>query len=274
MDLKLNDQVGIVFGGASGIGLAIARQMLDEGMRVVVSDLNQDNLDNAAHSLGISEAAGTGDRCRIQVADITDTASVRSAVDATLADFGSLQHVVVAAGAGSGKFGFPFWNLTPADWRRVLDVNIMGPAIVADAVQQPLREHAPGTMLLFASVAGQIGSQSDPPYSAAKAAVINFAQCAAKDLAPYDVRVNAMSPGMIKTPLNRSVWQAWHDQTPPAEQLEYDAWAEQKIKTIAPLARWQTPEDVANAAVFLMSYRAKNITGQTVNVDGGQVMHA
>ncbi len=79
---------------------------------------------------------------------------------------------------------------------------------------------------------------------------------------------------MIKTPLNRSVWQAWHNQAPEEERLDYDAWAEQKIKMISPLARWQTAEDVANTAVFLMSSRAKNVTGQTLNVDGAQVMHS
>jgi len=268
MDLKLSEQVGIVFGGASGIGLAIVRQMLDEGMRVVVSDLNEDSLAAARQGLP-AETQHVG-----LMADITDAANVRSVVQQTVDHFGSLQHVVVAAGAGSGKFGFPFWNLTPEDWRRVLDVNIMGPAIVADAVQETLRANAPGSMLFFASVAGQMGSQSDPPYSAAKAAVINFAQCAAKDLAPHNVRVNAMSPGMIKTPLNRSVWQAWHNQTAPDKRLDYDTWAAEKIKKISPLARWQTPEDVANTAVFLMSPRAENITGQTLNVDGGQVMHS
>jgi NAD(P)-dependent dehydrogenase (short-subunit alcohol dehydrogenase family) len=267
MDLQLDRQVGIVFGGASGIGLAIVQQMLAEGMRVVVSDLSNDGV---AVANGLSPS---GD-CRGHVADITDEQDVRSVVQQTIDAWGGLQHVVVAAGAGSGKFGFPFWNLKPADWRRVLDVNILGSAIVADAVQGPLRENAPGTLLLFASVAGQIGSQTDPPYSAAKAAVINFAQCAAKDLAPYDVRVNAIAPGMVQTPLNRAVWKSWHDQTPEEERLDYDAWAAEKIDKIAPLARWQTAEDVANAAVFLMSPRAKNITGQTVNVDGGQVMHA
>ena len=268
MDLKLSGQVGIVFGGASGIGFAVVRQMLEEGMRVVVSDLNEDSVNKARSALPADcEHAGI-------VGDITDAAAVQSVVQQTLTKFGTLQHVVVAAGAGSGKFGFPFWNLKPEDWRRVLDVNILGTAIVADAVQETLRANAPGSMLFFASVAGQIGSQSDPPYSAAKAAVINFAQCAAKDLAPHNVRVNAMSPGMIKTPLNRSVWKAWHDQTPAAEQLDYDTWAAEKIQKISPLARWQTPEDVANTAVFLMSSRAENVTGQTLNVDGGQVMHS
>ena len=79
-------------------------------------------------------------------------------------------------------------------------------------------------MVFVASVAGQIGSQTDPPYSASKAANINFAQCIAKDLAPHGIRVNTVCPGMVQTPLNRSVWQAWHDQASPPERLSYEQW--------------------------------------------------
>jgi NAD(P)-dependent dehydrogenase (short-subunit alcohol dehydrogenase family) len=128
-------------------------------------------------------------------------------------------------------------------------------------------------MLFLASVAGQIGSQTDPPYSASKAGVINFAQCAAKDLAPYGVRVNSLCPGMIKTALNRSVYEAWAARRPESERPGYEAWAGEKVKAIVPLGRWQTPEDIAAMAVFLASPRAENVTGQTINVDGGYVMH-
>jgi NAD(P)-dependent dehydrogenase (short-subunit alcohol dehydrogenase family) len=79
---------------------------------------------------------------------------------------------------------------------------------------------------------------------------------------------------MIKTPLNRSVWEAWNRQQPEAKRRSYDDWAEEKIRVVSPLGRWQTPEDVAALSVFLASDRARNITGQTLNVDGGQVMHS
>ena len=128
-------------------------------------------------------------------------------------------------------------------------------------------------MLFLASVAGQIGSQTDPPYSASKAALINFAQCAAKDLAPYGVRVNTLCPGMVRTDLNRGVWEAWARQQPPEKRQSYEEWAGEKIKKVVPLNRWQEPEDIAAMAVFLASAGGKNVTGQTINVDGGYVMH-
>jgi 2-hydroxycyclohexanecarboxyl-CoA dehydrogenase len=80
-------------------------------------------------------------------------------------------------------------------------------------------------------------------------------------------------PGMVQTPPNRSVWQAWYDQTPAAVRLGYEEWADRKIKAVVPLGRWQTPEDVAAMIVFLSSERAGQVTGQTINVDGGFVMH-
>ncbi|MEX2356939.1 MAG: SDR family oxidoreductase, partial [Pirellulaceae bacterium] len=158
-------------------------------------------------------------------------------------------------------------------WHKILQVNVMGMVHVAHAVAPVMREQQAGSMVFLASVAGQIGSQTDPPYSAAKAANINFAQVIAKDLAPHGIRVNTVCPGMVQTPLNRSVWQAWHDQTTPDQRLDYETWAGQKIKAIVPLGKWQTPEAIADMIVFLSSARAEHVTGQTINVDGGFVMH-
>jgi NAD(P)-dependent dehydrogenase (short-subunit alcohol dehydrogenase family) len=189
---------------------------------------------------------------------------------------------------GSGKFGFPFWKLEPADWEPVLKINLIGAVNVAHMFAQSMADSArrdahaePGnrqfsssrSILFLSSVAGQIGSQTDPPYSAAKAALINFAQCAAKDLAPFGVRVNTLCPGMVQTQLNRSVYEAWAREQTESERSTYDAWTADKIKKLVPLNRWQQPEEIAALAVFLASSQAVNITGQTMNVDGGHVMH-
>ena len=129
-------------------------------------------------------------------------------------------------------------------------------------------------MTFLVSVAGQIGSATDPPYSAAKAALINFMQVVARDLAPYGVRANAISPGMVQTELNRAVWQASQKSADAAQRQSYDDWAREKIPRICPLGRWQTADEIAAMAVFLASENARNITGQTLNIDGAQVMHS
>jgi NAD(P)-dependent dehydrogenase (short-subunit alcohol dehydrogenase family) len=268
MDLHLAGRAALVTGGASGIGFAAAEAFAAEGCRVALWDISPRVAEAAANIARKYDVAAFARQC-----DIADLAAVQRCFEETQAEFGQVDHIVHCAAIGSGKFGFPFTNLSPDDWRRTLEINILGMVNVAHVAAPALVAARRGTFVFLASVAGQIGSQTDPPYSAAKAANINFAQCMAKDLAPHGVRVNTVCPGMVQTPLNRAVWQAWHDQTPAAERLSYDAWAERKIKAIVPLGRWQTPEDIAAMIVFLSSDRAAQVTGQTINVDGGFVMH-
>lgn len=268
MDLQLKGHVAIVTGGASGIGLAIARGFAAEGCHVALWD-RAPQVTERAGDLAAEFAVRT---IGLQV-DVADEASVREAQQHTIQKLGIAEHLVHAAAIGSGKFGFPFTKLQPADWRRVLDVNVLGMVHVAHAVVPDMLEAARGTLVFVSSVAGQIGSQTDPPYSASKAANINFAQCLAKDLAPSGIRVNSVCPGMVQTPLNRGVWEAWNADQSLEKQRTYEAWAGDKVRQIVPLGRWQTPENIADMIVFLSSSRASEVTGQTINVDGGYVMH-
>lgn len=252
MQLNLSGQGVAVFGSSAGIGRAIAAGFVAEGCRVRGFD--------RVVQPGLETTAG----------DVTDLAQVRAFAAAS----GEVEHVVYSVGAGSGKFGFPFWNVPPGDWARVLEINLIGAVNVAHAFAPQFVARGSGSLLFLVSVAGQIGSQTDPPYSAAKAGLINFMQCAAKDLAPHGVRVNALSPGMVRTGLNEAVWAAGQRNLPEAQRQTYAAWAEEKIRKVSPLGRWQQPEEYAAMAVFLASAHARNITGQTLNIDGGQVMHA
>ena len=264
MDLGFHNSTAVIVGGASGIGRACAQTFASEGVRVVVWDRVVDNPEtshdqHAAHHIAV---------------DISDSQAVQDAVAQTLSLSGTINHLVNAAAVGSGKFGAPFTHLNPADWTRVLEVNVGGMVNVAHAVAPHMIEQQGGTMVFVASVAGQVGSPTDPPYSASKAANINFAQVMARDLACHGIRVNTVCPGMVKTPLNRSVWQSWNERQSEQDQLSYDDWAAQKIKQLVPLGRWQKAEDIADMIVFLSSDRAAQVTGQTINVDGGYVMHA
>lgn len=268
MDLQLSGQTVVVTGGASGIGLATCRAFAAEGCRVALWDVSA-NVEAVAQKLA-TEFAVTAIGCRV---DVTKVAAVGDAVQSTVEAFGSIDHLVHGAAIGSGKFGFPFTNLSPSDWPRVLEVNVLGMVNVAHAIAPVMVSQRRGTMIFVASVAGQIGSQTDPPYSASKAANINFAQCLAKDLASHGVRVNTVCPGMVQTPLNESVWRAWHDQQPVDQRLSYLDWAASKIRAVVPLGQWQQPNDIADMIVFLSSARAAHVTGQTINVDGGFVMH-
>ena len=266
MDLELKGHVAVVTGGASGIGAACALALARKGCRVALWDLSSDVV-RAADAIAGHQALGL----RVNVADF---AAVTEALATTGQTLGPVDHLVHAAAMVSGKFGFPFTNLEPADWPRVLEVNIMGMVHVAQALTPGMTERRRGTMVFLASVAGQIGSQTDPPYSASKAANINFAQCLAKDLAPAGVRVNTVCPGMVQTPLNQNVWRAWNEQQPAGKKRKYEEWAGEKVRAVTPLGRWQEPADIADMVAFLSSARAAQVTGQTINVDGGFVMHS
>lgn len=252
MDLHLTGQNVAVIGSSNGIGRAIAEGFVSEG----------------CHVRGFDRAPNDG--IPTTVGDVTSYDQVK----AFARGFEAVDHVVFCVGVGSGKFGFPFWNLEPSDWLRVLEINLVGAVNVAHAFAEKLIARGQGSMLFLVSVAGQIGSQTDPPYSAAKAGLINFTQCAAKDFAPYGVRVNALSPGMVQTNLNQAVWAASQAKLPESQRQTYGAWADEKIRKVSPLGRWQMPQEYAAMATYLASDHAKNLTGQTINIDGGQVMHA
>ncbi len=247
-----------VVGAARGIGRAIAEQFAAEGC--LVSAFDRQAVANETDRWALESTLG----------DVTSFEQVTAFANS----MAPADHVVFAVGGGSGKFGFPFWNLNPADWSRTLEVNLIGAVNVAHAFAKQLIDRRQGSMLFIVSVAGQTGSQTDPPYSASKAALINFMQCAAKDFAAYGVRANALSPGMVKTDLNHSVWEASQRTLPPSAQQDYETWGTDKVRRVSPLGQWQTVGEIAAMAVYLASDKARNITGQTINIDGGQVMHS
>jgi NAD(P)-dependent dehydrogenase (short-subunit alcohol dehydrogenase family) len=268
MNLKLTNQVAVVIGGASGIGLATARTFAAEGAPVAILDRNPAVAEIAAEigaQAGVATYGG--------VLNVTDYGAVCQAVADVEAALGPVVHVANTAAIGSGKGGFPFWNLQPEDWRSVLEVNILGAVNIAHAFSPRMVERRLGTFLFLGSIAGQIGSQTDPPYSASKAAILNFVQCMAKDLAPHNVRANVLNPGMVSTPLQERIYAGQVAHLPADQRPSYEEWAAEKIGRLVPLNRWQMPEDIADMIVFLASERANNVTGQSVNVDGGWVMH-
>ncbi|HIN53216.1 MAG TPA: SDR family oxidoreductase [Planctomycetes bacterium] len=272
----------LIIGAAQGIGQAIARTFAADHYHVILADLSESVYDTA-QQIRVDLPQASVDATVLDATDLRAVEQLAENITELLPDAQQhLRHVVYSVGASSGKIGFPFWNMHPADWKRVLDVNLMGAVNVAHAFSKVLRANlrdnstkvVDSTLLFIASIAGQMGSQTDPPYSAAKAGLINFMQVVAKDLAPFGIRANAISPGMIQSSLTRSVWQAWNDQQAEHDKLDYKQWGQDKLNNICPLARWQTPEEIAATALFLASTGAANITGQTINVDGGIIMHS
>ena len=254
---QIANRHAVVFGAGRGLGAAIAKALHRAGAVLTLVDRDPQ-----------VESVGAEMGCTSLRADVTDWPAVQAVAAACEVQV-PVHHVVYAVGLGSGKSGFPFWRLQPSDWNGIFEVNTLGAVHVAHAFAEPMVKRGEGSFVLLASVSGQFGARNDPPYSAAKAALINFGQVMALDMAEYGVRCNLIAPGIVDTLMQERVYRANVARFDAAERPDYATWMQEKLNANVPLRRPQTVQDIAQAAVYLCC--AVNVTGQVLNVDGGWV---
>jgi meso-butanediol dehydrogenase/(S,S)-butanediol dehydrogenase/diacetyl reductase len=265
--MRLADRVAMVTGGGSGIGRGIVRAMAREGAHIVIPDIRADNAERVA-----GEVKALGRRALALPCDVTRQADVDRAAAAALEAFGRLDVLVNNAGVASAP-GMPFTNNTEADWDRVYAVNVKAIFLLAKALAPHFMERRQGRIINIASIAGPISAVTMPPYSVSKMGVITFTRVLAKELAPYNVTVNAICPGVLWTDFWQGLARHLAETNPAFRGMTPRQVFDKRVKDLVPLGREQTPEDIGWAAVFLASEEARNITGQALNVDGGTVMH-
>ncbi len=260
----LQGKVALVTGAAQGLGEALARRLANEGADVCVADINLEGARAAADAI----ASDTGQRviaCRM---DVTDEASVAEAMAACVEQLGGLDIVVSNAGI---LISGDTTEFEVADWRKVIDVNLVGYFIVAkQAAKTMLERGVPGAIIQINSKSGKKGSFKNSAYAAGKFGGIGLTQSLALEFAEQGIRVNAVCPGnLLDSPL-------WVDSL-YAQYAERwgitEAQVRQKYIDQVPMKRGCTYEDVANVVVFLASDAASYMTGQAINVTGGQIMH-
>jgi len=262
---NLNGQVAIITGAGSGIGQAIARRLSQEGAAVVTADLNRD----AAAKL-IEELKGSGRQGIAVEMNVTVKKDAERTVKQCLENFGQVDILVNNAGAGS--LGL-IVNQKEEDWERPIQVNLKGTFLCSQAAAREMIPRKKGRIVNISSVSGKTGEEFIGPYCASKFGVIGLTQALAKELARYSINVNAVCPGYIWTPMWTEMAKWFQENFPSLEGKSPQEIFENRVKSVTPLRRPQTPEDIANLVAFLVSDQAQNITGQAINVDGGAVMH-
>ena len=249
----LDGKVALVTGGATGIGRSIALRLALEGCDVAIFDINP-----VAAEMTAEEAAGLGRRAIGLKADVTAPGQVEAGVKRVVGELGRID--VLVNNAGIVQLG-PFLELTLDDFDETLKVNVSGTIYVSKAVVPGMVERRGGSVINLASWAGKSGRPMQTAYSASKFAVVGFTQALASELGPYNVRVNAICPGIVVgTEMRSRVEQRAAELGLPS--------TEERVSTI-PLGRVSEPEEIAKMAAFLASDQADYITGQSINVTGG-----
>jgi NAD(P)-dependent dehydrogenase (short-subunit alcohol dehydrogenase family) len=251
-DMRFADRVVVITGAGGGIGRAIATAFGREGARVVVTDVDRPAADRtvaAIAELGASHSA------RAMRMDVADAHSVRQTVDAVLRDLGGIDVLVNNAGIATRATAV---TLPEADWDRVLDTNLKGTLLCCQAVAASMIERGGGSIVNITSVAGVVPVYEAAHYGASKAAIRHLTMSLAVGLAEHGIRVNAVQPGTVLSPMN-------------ADALADPAVMAERIRLI-PLGRVGDPADVAAAVLFLASDAAGYITGVSLPVDGGNVL--
>ena len=251
-DFSLVDKVALITGGTRGIGLAIARTFAAAGARVMIASRKQENVDAALASFDASDGAVLG-----MTAHTGSQEAVQALAAYTIDAFGGID-ILVNNAATNPHFG-PMLTAEESQWDKILDVNVKGYFRMIKACVPHMQKRGGGKIINLASIAGQLPLPGMGVYSVSKAAVIMLTKVLAVELAPMNIQVNAIAPGLIKTRFSAALWR---------NQQIYQA-----ITRTIPQGRMAEPEEVAGIALYLASHASDFTTGATVVVDGGQILN-
>lgn len=247
---RLEGRKAIVTGAGKGIGEAIARLFAAEGAQVTLVARSSDDLDRVA-----ADIAADGGDAHVLPADMGEVAQVEAMVDQAVAAMGGLDIVVSNAAASNND---AVMDISLEDWERVQQVNVMGTLVLLRRAFPHISARPGGNALIVSSIRGLSGTPTTGAYGASKAALNHLARTLAVEWGPAGVRVNALLPGPVFTPLMQ-------------EAVERDAKIRERYENCAPIAGWTLPEDIAEPALFLVSEASRKISGHLLVVDGGLV---
>ena len=257
MDLGLQGKIAIVTGSATGMGKACVEGFVKEGANAVIADVDIKTAEELAKKLNRDVVKVLAIKT-----DVSQQAEVSNVVSKTMEEFGKIDILVNSAGAGSEQVNFV--DLEERQWDLINNVNAKGVYLITKAVLPHMMAARYGKIVNFSSLYGKEGFPLAAAYCVSKSAVIAITQAVAKECAEYTINVNAVCPGMVRTPLWEKILNTLSQRTgEPREQI----WDE--VVTSIPLKRPQTVEDIANIVLFLSSELSRNITGESISINGG-----
>lgn len=248
---EFTDKVVLVTGAGRGIGRSIALAFAAQGARVAANDITPINLDET-----VAQIRKAGGRVEDYVADVAKKMPVQNMIEGIVEAWDRIDILINNAGVEPHA---PLLDLDEWDWRRTIDVNLTGPFLTMQSVGRVMRELGGGVIVNISSIAGRAyGLKDRSAYVASKTGLIGLTREAARELAAYNIRVNAVCPGVIETEMTARLRQ---------DEAMMDRWLQD-----IPQGRLGLPEDVSGLVMFLCSDAARYINGQAINVDGGKVM--
>ncbi len=259
VQINLEKQVAIVTGAGRGLGKAISRKLAEAGASVMVSDLILENAEEVAAE--IKEKGGTAKAFQI---DVTDKAAMDAMIDGVVAEYGKLDVMVNNAGYNVIKL---FADSDISEFNKLVDINLKGVYHGCHAAVRHMIKQREGKIVNTSSQAGKAPFDYHSMYSATKFGVIGMSQVLAKELGKYNINVNCICPGIVRTEMweqNLREYDGYDNSVDPETR-----WG--RVVSNIPMKRPQEPEDMANAVLFLCSDLARNISGQAININGGQV---
>src|ERR1700726_1247757 len=257
--MELSDQVAIVTGAGQGIGKAAALALAAAGADVVATDINGASVEQTAATI-----AATGRRARAIQADVGNTQDIDRLVREAVASFGRIDVLVNNAGVTRRAY---IMDLTEDDWDRIFRVNGKGAFFCLQRVAREMIPRRSGVIVNIASISGKgFAGTSNAIYAASKGAVIGMTKTAAQQLGQHNINVNAVCPGIVRTSIYADIVRVMAEK----EGVTIEEIERRGVQSV-PLKRANEPEDIAAMVVFLASPGARNITGQSFNVDGGLI---